>query len=88
MGIADSDNSLALTKFSFLGNLTGQPGLVLPVGYTSDGLPIGLQVMGQWYQEGTLLKIGYALEKTGAFPAKKPQVFYDVIKTASSSSEE
>ena len=87
MGIADSDNSLALTKFSFLGNLTGQPGLVLPVGYTSDGLPIGLQVMGQWYQEGTLLKIGYALEKTGAFPTKKPQVFYDLIKTASSSKQ-
>ena len=87
-GISDSKNSAALMRFSFLCNLTGQPGLVLPVGYTSRGLPIGLQLMGRWYQEGTLLKVGYALEKTGAFPAKKPQVFYDIIKMASSSSEE
>ena len=82
-GVIDSVPSTELMRFSFLANLTGLPGLVLPVGYTSRGLPIGLQVMGQWYQEGTLLKIGYALEKTGAFPIKKPQVFYDVIKTAS-----
>ena len=82
MGISDSKNSTALMKYSFLGNLTGLPGLVMPVGYTSRGLPVGLQLMGQWYQEGTLLKIGYALEKTGAFPAKKPQVFYDIIKSA------
>ena len=85
-GISDSENSTALMRFSFLANLTGLPGLVVPVGYTSGGLPISLQVMGQWYQEGMLLKIGYALEKTGAFPTKKPRVFYDVIKTASTTS--
>ena len=81
-GVIDSVKSTELMRFSFLGNLTGLPGLVMPVGYTSRGLPIGLQVMGRWYEEGTLLKIGYALEKTGAFPTKKPRVFYDVIKTA------
>ena len=85
MGISDAENSTAMVKYCFLGNLTGLPGLVLPVGYTSEGLPIGLQLMGQWYQEGMLLKIGYALEKTGAFPTKKPQVFYDLIKMASAS---
>ena len=84
MGISDAETSTALMRFCFLGNLTGLPSLVLPVGYTSSGLPVGLQVMGQWYKEGTLLKIGYALEKTGAFPAKKPQVYYDLIETASS----
>ena len=82
-GVIDSVKSTELMRFSFLGNLTGLPGLVMPVGYTSKGLPISLQLMGQWYQEGVLLKIGYALEKTGAFPTKKPQVFYDVIKMAS-----
>ena len=82
-GVIDSVKSTELMRFCFLGNLTGLPGLVLPVGYTSGGLPIGLQVMGQWYKEEILLKIGYALELTGAFPAKKPQVFYDLIKTAS-----
>ena len=84
MGISDAETSTALMRFSFLGNLTGLPGLSVPVGYTSGGLPVGLQVMGQWYKEGMLLKIGYALEKTGAFPTKKPPVFYDLIKMASS----
>ena len=87
MGISDAETSTALMRFCFLGNLKGLPGLVLPVGYTNGGLPIGLQLMGQWYKEGTLLKIGYALEKTGAFPAKKPQVFYDLLKMASSESQ-
>ena len=85
MGISDSTNSTALMKYSFLGNLTGLPGLAVPVGYTSRGLPIGLQVMGRWYEEGMLLKIGYALEKTGAFPTKKPRVFYDVVEKAGES---
>ncbi len=84
MGISDAETSTALMRFSFLSNLTGLPGLSIPVGYTSGGLPVGLQVMGQWYKEGMLLKIGYALEKMGAFPTKKPQVFYDLIKMASS----
>ena len=79
LGVLDGKASGELMRFSFLGNLTGIPGLTLPVGYSASGLPIGLQVMGAWHQECTLLKVGFALEQTGAFPAKKPKVFYDVI---------
>ena len=79
MGTFDVGDSDKLMRYAFLGNLAGIPGLVLPVGYTSKGLPIGLQLMGAWYQEHTLLKIGWALEKTGDFPIEKPQVFYDLF---------
>lgn len=78
-GVCDGQNSGKLMRFSFLANLTGIPGLVLPVGYTASGLPVGLQLMGAWYREQLLLKVGWALEQTGAFPIKKPKVFYDVI---------
>ena len=84
MGKSDAVNSAKLMRFSFLANLTGIPGLVLPVGYTSRGLPIALQLMGRWYEERVLLRAGLALENSGAFPLQKPQVFYDIIKTASS----
>ena len=83
MGKSDAVNSARLMRFSFLANLTGIPGLVLPVGYTSRGLPIGLQLMGRWYEERVLLRSGLALESSGAFPLQKPEVFYDLIKTAS-----
>ncbi len=78
-GSVEAEISGLLMRFAYLANLTGVPGLVVPVGYTSgEGLPIGLQLMGGWYQENTLLKIGWALEK--AFPRNKPQVFYDILK--------
>ena len=79
LGVMDGKGSAELMRFSFLGNLTGIPGLVLPVGYSASGLPISLQLMGGWYQENLLLKVGWALEQTGAFPAKKPKVFYKVL---------
>lgn len=78
-GVLDGKGTGELMRFSFLANLTGIPGLVLPVGYTASGLPVSLQLMGAWHQERVLLKVGRALEQTGAFPAKKPKVFYDVI---------
>ncbi len=79
LGVLDGTTTAEMMRFSFLANLTGIPGLVLPVGYTKSGLPVSLQLMGSWYQESVLLKVGRALEKSGAFPAKKPKVFYDVI---------
>ena len=79
-GIADGNNSAKLMRFSFLGNLTGIPGLVLPVGYTDADLPVGLQLMGPWNQEDMLLRAGWALEQSGHFPAQKPKVFYDILR--------
>lgn len=78
-GVIDSECTSSLIRFSFLANLTGVPGLVLPVGYTDQGLPVGLQLMGRWYEERTLFKAAWALENSGAFPLQKPQVFYDAI---------
>ena len=82
LGESDTVSSGRLMRFSFLANLTGIPGVVLPVGYTSGGLPIGLQLMGGWYEERVLLRVAWALENSGAFPLQKPQVFYDLIEMA------
>ena len=44
-------------------NLAGIPGLSVPCGLTSQGLPIGLQLLGRPFDEATLLRIGRAFER-------------------------
>ena len=80
VGEMDGTTSGALMRYAFLANLCGNPALTLPVGYTNErGLPIGVQLMGRHYEERVLLRLGLALEHSGRFPTRKPQVFYDLL---------
>jgi len=50
-------------------NLAGLPGISLPCGLDSSGLPIGLQLIGDCFQERKLLQMAYTYERArGAFP--------------------
>ena len=71
-----------LVRFCTLENLTGVPALSFPAGYTSSGLPVGLQLVGKWYEEDMLLRVGWALEKSGLLPQVKPRIFYDILHSA------
>ena len=44
-------------------NLAGLPGLSIPCGYDNKGLPIGFQIIGNYFDEKTILNIGYQLEQ-------------------------
>jgi Asp-tRNA(Asn)/Glu-tRNA(Gln) amidotransferase A subunit family amidase len=46
-----------------LANLTGIPGISVPVGLSGDGLPIALQLQGAWGQDALLLDAAEALER-------------------------
>lgn len=50
-------------------NLAGLPGLSVPAGLSSNGLPLGLQVIGRSWDEETILKIGHVVEKAANFKA-------------------
>lgn len=52
-----------MMRFVFLGNFTGIPGISVPCGYTPEGLPIGFQIMGRWWEEHVLLKVAHVLEQ-------------------------
>jgi aspartyl-tRNA(Asn)/glutamyl-tRNA(Gln) amidotransferase subunit A len=44
-------------------NLSGHPAVSLPSGFTSDGLPIGLQIVGSWYADRRVLALAALLER-------------------------
>ncbi len=51
------------TAYNFLANLTGQPSIVLPCGFSKEGPPIGLELTGKRWGEAKLLGVAKALEK-------------------------
>ncbi|NVO27168.1 Asp-tRNA(Asn)/Glu-tRNA(Gln) amidotransferase subunit GatA [Donghicola sp. C2-DW-16] len=51
-------------------NLAGLPGIAVPTGLDSKGLPLGLQLIGRPFEEGDLLNTAYALEQAAGFVSK------------------
>ena len=54
-------------------NMAGLPGLSIPCGL-SDGLPVGLQLVGPAFSENALLAAGHALEHAFAFDPAPPRL--------------
>ncbi|WP_428912096.1 amidase [Niallia sp. Krafla_26] len=55
--------SLVLNSFTGPFNLLGLPGLSIPCGISKSGLPVGLQLIGKWFDESTLYRFASAFEK-------------------------
>ena len=55
-------------------NLTGQPALTLPCGFTNAGLPIGLQIVGRPFQDEVVLQVAYAYERATEWHKRRPPV--------------
>ncbi|QQK76484.1 amidase [Salicibibacter cibarius] len=62
-----------IIRFTGPGNLTGLPSLTVPCGFKQE-MPIGMQIMGNAFDEATILNIGYAIEKTNPVKGKKPEL--------------
>jgi aspartyl-tRNA(Asn)/glutamyl-tRNA(Gln) amidotransferase subunit A len=55
-------SSLGWTPFTYPFNLTGQPAATVPAGFTSAGLPVGLQIVGRFHDDTTVLQASKAFE--------------------------
>ncbi len=55
-------------------NLAGLPGISVPCGFTAGGLPIGLQLIGQPFQEANLLAIAHAYERAHEWSRRQPKL--------------
>ena len=60
--------------FTLSANLAGIPGISVPCGFSSEGLPVGLQIMARHFEEGKLLKVAYNFEQATDFHKKKPHL--------------
>lgn len=55
-------------------NVTGLPALSLCCGFSSSGLPIGMQIIGKPFDEGTVFRVGNAYEKAAKWCERNPQL--------------
>ncbi|HVA80814.1 MAG TPA: amidase [Candidatus Binataceae bacterium] len=60
------------SAFVFPFNSTGQPAITLPNGFTKDGLPIGVQIVGRPYDEAGVIALGAAFEEARPWKGKHP----------------
>ena len=69
------DNPLSMYLndiYTVTANLAGIPGLNVPCGLSSKRLPIGFQLLGAYWSEPTLLKLGHAYETARPFTERPP----------------
>jgi aspartyl-tRNA(Asn)/glutamyl-tRNA(Gln) amidotransferase subunit A len=60
--------------FTISANLAGVPGMSINCGFTGAGLPIGLQVIGKPFDEGTILKVAHAYEQATPWRTRRPNL--------------
>ena len=65
-------NAVSWVTYTYPFNLTGQPGASLPVGWTQDGLPVGLQLISKSLRETDIFRLAAAFEAARPWADRKP----------------
>jgi len=65
---------LGWMAFTFPFNLTGQPAASVPCGWTREGLPVGLQIIGRRFDDVTVLRAAAAFEEASPWAQKRPTI--------------
>lgn len=55
-------------------NITGQPAVSLPLWWTPDGIPVGVQLVADQYREDVLLRVAAQLEAARPWAERRPPV--------------
>jgi Asp-tRNA(Asn)/Glu-tRNA(Gln) amidotransferase A subunit family amidase len=61
--------------FTPLFNFTGQPAMSVPLAWSSDGLPLGMQVAARYGDEATLFRVAAQLEAARPWRGRRPALF-------------
>lgn len=64
--------AVAVWRLTHPFNVTGHPALQVPVGFTPEGLPVGMQIVGARDDEATVLGLGAAYEAETDWPRRSP----------------
>jgi aspartyl-tRNA(Asn)/glutamyl-tRNA(Gln) amidotransferase subunit A len=68
------ERARVLTRFTAPFNLTGIPALSVPCGFSSENLPIGLQIVSRAWNESGVLRVGYAYQQSTEWHKRRPQI--------------
>jgi aspartyl-tRNA(Asn)/glutamyl-tRNA(Gln) amidotransferase subunit A len=71
---SDLSSTLALIRLTNPINLLGLPAISVPCGFTASGLPIGLQLIGRWWDEATVFRAAYAYELATDWKDRQPPI--------------
>jgi Asp-tRNA(Asn)/Glu-tRNA(Gln) amidotransferase A subunit family amidase len=77
-GNSDLTTVIEIMRFATQANMTGQPAISFPVGYNHQGLPIGMQAIGRYWEEAGLLGLARVSEQF--VERLKPDVYSDLLK--------
>ena len=53
-------------------NLAGLPGITIPVGKDTKGLPVGMQIIGNCFEENKIIRAAYTFEQTKTY--ERPEI--------------
>lgn len=68
------DRHLGWSPFSWPINLAGAPAATIPCGFDGNGLPIGLQIVGPWLEEGRIFRVAAAVEEALGLSGRWPDL--------------
>jgi aspartyl-tRNA(Asn)/glutamyl-tRNA(Gln) amidotransferase subunit A len=54
--------------------MTGLPALSVPFAFSSEQMPIGIQLVSRWLDEATILRLGALLERSGGLGMRHPSI--------------
>ena len=64
--------TVADNKSAYYITLTGLPAISVPAGFTDDGLPVGLQIVGRFHDDFGVLQLAHAFEEQTAVWKRRP----------------
>lgn len=71
----DFENQKQFAAYTATYNVTGQPSINVPVAWNADGLPIGMQLVGRYAEETTLISLAAQLEAARPWAGRKPEMW-------------
>src|SRR5207244_11650335 len=72
----NAEADAGVRQFTVPVSFTGFPALSVPCGFSSEGMPIGLQIVANDFQEQLLFRIAGALEREIKLSARRPSTYW------------